>query len=231
MIVARGLTHAYGDRRAVAGVDLSVAPGERVAIVGPNGAGKSTLLRMLATLLRPESGSLALLGAQMPGGVRTVRRGIGYLAHDPLVYLDLTARQNLELYASLYGVPDADRRIDGLLLRVGLLARAEDPVRVFSRGMAQRLALARILLHRPRLLLLDEPHASLDAAGTAILDAELEAVHDDGRAAVVVTHDVERAAVFADRLIVLRAGRVVLDTPMAGMSAAAARVRYEEAAA
>lgn len=231
MIVARGLTHAYGDRRAVADVDLSVAPGERVAIVGPNGAGKSTLLRMLATLLRPESGSLALLGAQMPGGVRTVRRGIGYLAHDPLVYLDLTARQNLELYASLYGVPDADRRIDGLLLRVGLLARTEDPVRVFSRGMAQRLALARILLHRPRLLLLDEPHASLDAAGTAILDAELEAVHHDGRAAVVVTHDVERATVFADRLIVLRAGRVVLDTPMAGMSAAVARVRYEEAAA
>lgn len=231
MIVARGLTHAYGDRRAVVGVDLSVAPGERVAIVGPNGAGKSTLLRMLATLLRPESGSLALLGVQMPGGARTARRGIGYLAHDPLVYLDLSARQNLELYASLYGVPDADRRIDGLLLRVGLLARTEDPVRVFSRGMAQRLALARILLHRPRLLLLDEPHASLDAAGTAILDAELHAVHDDGRAAVVVTHDVERAAVFADRLIVLRAGRVVLDTPMAGMSAAAARVRYEQATA
>lgn len=231
MIAARGLTHSYGDRRAVAGVDLDVAPGERIAIVGPNGAGKSTLLRMLATLLRPESGSLIILGAEMPGGVRIARLGIGYLAHDPLVYLDLTARQNLELYASLYGIPDAARRIDGLLERVGLLARMEDPVRVFSRGMAQRLALGRMLLHRPRLLLLDEPHASLDAAGTALLDAELHATCDDGRAAVVVTHDVERAAAFADRLMVLRAGRVVLDTPLAGMSATDARTRYEEATA
>jgi ABC-type multidrug transport system ATPase subunit len=162
---------------------------------------------------------------------RTARAGIGYLAHDPLVYLDLSARQNLELYADLYGVPDARARILDLLEHVGLLARAEDTVRTFSRGMAQRLALARMMLHRPRLLLLDEPHASLDARGGALLDEELVAAATDGRAAVIVTHDVERVARVADRLVVMRAGRVVLDEPIAGREPAAVRARYEEVAA
>ncbi len=214
MVTARGLVHAYGERRAVDGVDLDLAPGERVALAGANGAGKSTLLRMLATLVRPKAGTLTVLGHAIPDAARAARTGIGYLAHDPLVYLDLTARQNLELYGDLYGVADRDARITDLLDDVGLAVRAEDTVRTFSRGMAQRLALARMLLHRPRLLLLDEPHASLDAAGADRLDRELDAARDDGRAAVIVTHDVERVARVADRLVVLRAGRVVLDTPM-----------------
>ena len=215
----------------MAGVDLDVAPGERVAIAGPNGAGKSTLLRMVATLLRPGTGSLTVLGEDLPKGARRARVGIGYLAHDPLAYLDLSPRQNLQVYADLFGVPDADRRIDDLLDRVDLLARAEDPVRVLSRGMAQRLALARMLLHGPRLLLLDEPHASLDAAGTALLDAELHATRHDGRAAVIVTHEVERIASVADRLVVVRAGRVVVDEPVAGRGPAEVRARYEESIA
>lgn len=230
MITARGLVHAYGERRAVDGVDLDLAPGERVALAGPNGAGKSTLLRVVATLLRPQAGTLALMGEQIPDGTRAARQAIGYLAHDPLVYLDLTARQNLELYGDLYGVDDRDARIDDLLDRVGLLGRAEDTVRTFSRGMAQRLALARMLLHRPRLLLLDEPHASLDARGAALLDEELLAATSDGRAAVIVTHEVERVARVADRLVVLRAGRVVLDEPTAGLDPMAVRRRYEEVA-
>jgi len=231
LIIARGLTHAYGDRRAVAGVNLDVAPGERVAIAGPNGAGKSTLLRMMATLLRPGAGTLQVLGEELPAGARRARLGIGYLAHNPLVYLDLSPRQNLDLYADLCGVPNAARRIDDLLERMGLLARAEDPVRVLSRGMTQRLALARMLLHAPRLLLLDEPHAGLDAAGTALLDAELEATAFDGRAAVIVTHEVERIGAVADRLVVMRAGRVVLDEPVGGRSPAEVRARYEGAIA
>ena len=230
MISARGLVHAYGDRRAVDGVDLQVAPGERVAVAGANGAGKSTLLRMLATLLRPKEGSLQVLGHDVPDSARAARAGIGYLAHDPLVYLDLSARQNLELYGDLFGVADRDARIDGLLDDVGLLGRSEDTVRSFSRGMAQRLALARMLLHSPRLLLLDEPHASLDARGAQLLDAQLAAAADDGRAAVIVTHEVERAARVADRMVVLRAGRVVLDQPLAGMGPDAVRARYEEVA-
>lgn len=231
MISARALVHAYGERRAVDGADLLLHPGERVALAGPNGAGKSTLLRMLATLLRPRSGELQVLGHAMPDGARAAREGIGYLAHDPLVYLDLTARQNLELYGDLYGVDDRDARIDALLDHVELLGRAEDTVRTFSRGMAQRLALARMLLHRPRLLLLDEPHASLDARGAELLDRQLEAARDDGRAAVIVTHEVERVARVADRLVVLRRGRVVLDEATTGLDAMAVRRRYEEVAA
>ncbi len=228
MITARGLVHAYGERRAVDGTDFHLLPGERVALAGPNGAGKSTLLRMLATLLRPRSGDLEVLGHPQPDQARAARAGIGYLAHDPLVYLDLTARQNLELYGDLYGVPDRDARIDSLLDDVGLLARAEDTVRTFSRGMAQRLALARMLLHRPRLLLLDEPHASLDARGGDLLDRQLVAAQGDGRAAVIVTHEVERVARVADRLVVLRAGRVVLDEPITGMDPPEVRRRYED---
>ncbi|MBM3664791.1 MAG: heme ABC exporter ATP-binding protein CcmA [Actinobacteria bacterium] len=230
MVTARGLVHAYGERRAVDGVDLGLGPGERVALAGPNGAGKSTLLRLVATLLRAQSGSLVVLGEEIPGGTRAARRGIGYLAHDPLAYLDLTARQNLELYGDLYAIDDRDRRIDELLDRVGLLGRAEDTVRTFSRGMAQRLALARMLLHRPRLLLLDEPHASLDAPGAALLDDELAAATADGRAAIIVTHEVERVARVADRLVVLCAGRVVLDEPTARLDPMAVRRRYEEVA-
>lgn len=231
MVTARGLVHAYGERRAVDGVDLSLGAGERVALAGPNGAGKSTLLRVVATLLRAQAGTLEVMGEEIPGGTRAARAQIGYLAHDPLVYLDLTARQNLELYGDLYGVDDRDRRIDDLLDRVGLIGRAEDTVRTFSRGMAQRLALARMLLHGPRLLLLDEPHASLDARGAALLDDELVAATGDGRAAIIVTHEVERVARVADRLVVLRAGRVVLDEPTAGLDPMAVRRRYEEVAA
>jgi heme exporter protein A len=220
--------HIYGERPAVTDVHLDVAAGERVAIAGPNGAGKSTLLRMMATLLRTGTGTLTVLGEELPGGARRARCGIGYLAHDPLAYLDLSPRQNLQVYADLFGVQDANRRIDDLLDRVDLIARADDPVRVLSRGMAQRLALARMLLHRPRLLLLDEPHASLDAAGTALLDAELAAMHSDGRAAVIVTHEVERIASVADRLVVMRRGRIVVDEPVAGRGPAEVRARYEE---
>ena len=211
------------------GVDLLLAPGERLALAGPNGAGKSTLLRMLATLVRPKTGELEVLREEVPGNAGAARRGIGYLAHDPLVYLDLTARQNLELYGDLYEVADRDARIDDLLDLVGLLGRAEDTVRTFSRGMAQRLALARMLMHRPRLLLLDEPHASLDARGGDLLDRELDAARDDGRAAVIVTHEVERVARVSDRLVVLRAGRVVLDERTDGLDPMAVRRMYEQA--
>ena len=228
LVSASGVGHIYGERPAVADVHLDVAAGERVAIAGPNGAGKSTLLRMMATLLRTGTGTLTVLGEELPGGARRARCGIGYLAHDPLTYLDLSPRQNLQVYADLFGVQDADRRIDDLLDRVDLIARADDPVRVLSRGLAQRLALARMLLHGPRLLLLDEPHASLDAAGAAFLDAELAAMRTDGRAAVIVTHEVERIASVADRLVVMRRGRIVVDEPVAGRGPAQVRARYEE---
>jgi len=216
---------SFGDRRALDGVDLEVAEGECLAVLGPNGAGKSTLLRALATLLRPDAGDLAVAGHALPAGARAVRGLVGYLGHDPLVYLDLTARQNLELFADLYGVAHPRERALDLLQRVGLLLRAEEAVRTFSRGMAQRLGLARLLLHGPAVLLLDEPYAGLDAEGEALLDLVL-AEGRGTRTVVLVTHDVERAVGLADRALVLRAGRSVLHEPIAGARPADFRRRY-----
>ena len=178
---------------------------------------------MLATLHRPTQGTLSVMGHDLPDKAQSVRPHLGYLGHDPLVYLDLTALQNLELFADLYGVPDPRDRIEELLDRVGLLARAFEPVRAFSRGMAQRLGIARLLLHRPSLLLLDEPTSGLDAQGAALLDG----VVADGASVVLVTHDVERAVQVADRVMVLRAGRVRLQAATAGLDATAFRAEYE----
>jgi heme exporter protein A len=217
----------FGERRAVDRVDVALDEGECLAVLGPNGAGKSTLLRMLATLLRPDEGELVVCGRRLPDEAVRARAQIGYLGHDPLVYLDLTARQNLELYADLFGLADPRRRVDDALDRVGLLARSFDLVRTFSRGMAQRLGLARVLLHEPRLLLLDEPYAGLDAAGAHLLDAVLaDAARDRG--VVIVTHEVERGVALAGRLLVLRAGRAVLSEPAGAQDGAAFRARYEE---
>lgn len=191
--------------------------------MGPNGAGKTTLLRMLATLHRPTQGTLAVMGHDLPDKAQLVRPHLGYLGHDPLVYLDLTALQNLELFADLYGVPDPRGRIEELLDQVGLLARAFEPVRTFSRGMAQRLGIARLLLHRPSLLLLDEPTSGLDAAGAALLDR----VVADGASVVLVTHDAERAVRVAGRVMVLRGGRVRFERVTAGLDPAAFRAEYE----
>ena len=135
---------AFGGRRAVDGVDLDLAPGRRMSVVGPNGAGKSTLLRILATLLRPDTGTLELTGHDCDRHAQRARPHLGYLGHDPLVYLDLTAWQNLELFGDLYGVDGLRERVPAALSRVGLLPRAHDPVRTFSRGMAQRLGIARV---------------------------------------------------------------------------------------
>ena len=205
-------------------MDVAVSEGAALAVLGPNGAGKTTLLRMMATLLRPDAGELRVAGHECPEHADRARALIGYLAHDPLVYLDLTAWQNLELFADLYGVPRGG--IGDVLERVGLLARAYDRPRTFSRGMMQRLGLARLLLTDPRLLLLDEPYGGLDARGAELLDALLGAERAT-RTVVLVTHDVERGVALADRVMVLRAGRAVLDEAAAGLDPSAFRERYE----
>jgi heme exporter protein A len=206
---------------------VGLREGRCLAVLGPNGAGKTTLLRMLATLLRPEAGELRIAGHPCPREAMRARRAIGYLGHDPLLYLDLTALQNLELYADLYGIDDAAQRVDAALEDVGLLARAFDPVRGFSRGMAQRLGIARMLLHDPALLLLDEPYAGLDASGAALLDRLLGDARGR-RGVVLVTHEVERGVALADDVMVMRAGRVVLQEPAGGADGAAFRARYRE---
>ncbi len=227
LVDAQGLVRAFGGRRAVDEVDVRLEAGQRLAVVGPNGAGKSTLLRMLATLLRPEAGTLRVAGALIPRESQVARQHIGYLGHDPMVYLDLTAQQNLELFADLYGIPDAGERIPAALARVGLLARTHDPVRTFSRGMAQRLGIARFTLHEPRLLLLDEPYTGLDLQGARVLDEVVE-----GAAAhtglVMVTHELDRALALTDQVIVLRAGRVVSRVASADVELARFRTDYHQ---
>ncbi len=166
MIHTRGLERRFGDKRVVAGLDLDVGEHGFLVVTGPNGSGKSTLLALLAGLLAPTGGTLE---------VRARRHEIGYLAHEPLVYRELTAFENLDLFGRLYRVPERRERIGMLLERFGLWDARHERTAAFSRGMAQRLALCRTLLHEPRLLLLDEPYASLDAAAARLLDGELEA--------------------------------------------------------
>lgn len=182
---------------------------------------------MLATLLRPDEGTLSVAGHDCPRHADRARAAIGYLGHDPLVYLDLTAWHNIEFFADLYGIPRSRERIADALERVGLLPRAYDTPRTFSRGMVQRLGLARMLFSDPALLLLDEPYAGLDARGATLLDAVLGRA-GAGRSTVMVTHDVERAVRSSDHVLVLRSGRAVLLEPTAGLDPAAFRVRYEE---
>ena len=189
---------AYGERVALSGVTLAVEEGETLAVFGANGAGKTTLLRILATLLRPHHGEVKVLGHALPREGWAVRGKIGFLGHDPLLYRDLTARENLEFHARLHGVPFG--RIDELLEAVGMRARADDPVHTFSRGMVQRTAVARAVLHGPELLLLDEPLAGLDPGAAALVEPLLS-----GRTRVVISHD---PAFRGDLTLGLRGGRV-----------------------
>jgi heme exporter protein A len=184
VIRARGLEKRYGARRVLTGLSFDVAAGEALLVTGPNGSGKTTLLRLLAGLAAPTRGTLEL---ELPRG------RLGYLGHEPLVYRDLTALENLELYGRLYRVPERRERMGMLLERFDLWAARNDRVASYSRGMVQRLALCRSLLHDPDLLILDEPHAALDADGAELLDAEL-AERGGRRTLVVATHDPGRLA-------------------------------------
>ena len=179
MIRARGLERRFGDKRVLVGLDLDVAAGETLVVTGPNVSGKSTLLALLAGLLAPTGGTLEVTAA---------RGELGYLAHEPLVYRELTALENLDLYGRLYRVPERRERIGMLLERFGLWDVRHERVVTFSRGMTQRLALCRALLHQPRLVLLDEPYSSLDADASRLVDGELRELAP-GRTLVVATHD------------------------------------------
>jgi heme exporter protein A len=198
-----GLVRRYGERTALDRVSVSVPAGATLVVFGPNGAGKSTLLRVLATLLRPQGGSAHVLGRALPGEAWTVRGRVGLLGHDPLLHRDLTARENLRFHARLHGVAFA--RIEELLEQVGLALRGDEPVRELSRGMVQRVAACRAVLHEPEVLLLDEPTANLDPAAADALDPLVGRA--SGRTRVVTSHDPARGLAEADVVLGLRAGR------------------------
>jgi heme exporter protein A len=202
-IALDGLERRYGDRPALSGVTVRVGEGQTLAVFGANGAGKTTLLRVLATLLRPHAGRASVLGSELPGEAWRVRGRVGLLGHEPLLYPELSGRQNLLFHARLHGAPL--ERVDEVLAAVGMERRAEDPVRELSRGMVQRLAAARAVVHDPPLVLLDEPRAGLDPAAAELLEPLIGRA--SGRTRVLVTHDVERGLEEADVVLGLRAGR------------------------
>ncbi len=197
------LERRYGERVALADVSVRVEAGQTLAVLGGNGAGKTTLLRVLAGLLRPNGGSASVLGADLPGERWKLPSQVGYLGHEPLLYRELSGRENLRYHARLHRV--APRRVEELLSAVGMTDRADDPVRDLSKGLVQRLAAARAVLHEPALLLLDEPRANLDPAAVELLEPLIGRA--SGRTRVLVSHDVEGALAESDLSLGLKAGR------------------------
>jgi len=220
MIKVCNLSKSFGPRAALAGVDLSIGAGEFVTLMGPNGAGKTTLLRILATLARPTSGTVRIAGLDPARDGIKVRQRVGFLSHRTLLYEDLTAEQNLRFYARMYGLDDGPARVQDLLQRVGLATRHQDLVRTFSRGMQQRLALARAVLHRPQVLLLDEPYTGLDPLAAQALTGLLAELTGEGCTILLTTHDLGRGLEVGRRVVVLAQGRLVYDERREGISPA-----------
>ena len=211
VIEVRGLTKAFGIKPVLRKMDFYVEAGEFVALLGPNGAGKSTFLRILSGLSRPTFGEVRVSGYSLPRQAGAVRRLIGVVAHQPLLYGGLTAEENLRFYGRLYRLADIENRVANVLGFVGLRLHRRDLVREFSRGMQQRLAIARAILHDPQIMLLDEPHTGLDQEAAAILDALLSDVAARGRTVVMTSHDLARFAALASRVDILSKG-VIADS-------------------
>jgi heme exporter protein A len=205
-VEVEGLARHYGEREALTDVSLSLPEGSTLVVFGPNGAGKTTLLRVLATLLRPHAGDVRVLGSSLPGEAWAVRGRIGLLGHEPLLYRELTARENLRFHARLHDV--SAERVEELLQLVQMSDRAEEPLRTLSRGMVQRVAVARAVLHDPQLLLLDEPRSNLDPAAVQLVDPLIGTA--SGRTRVICSHDPGGGLAEADLVLGLRAGRPAL---------------------
>jgi heme exporter protein A len=219
MIEVRKLVKRFGLKTVLRGLDFQVQAGEFVAILGPNGAGKTTFLRILASLSRPSLGEVSIAGYRLPAQAAKVRRRLGVVSHLPLLYGDLTADENLRFYGRIYSVPDIDRRIGEVLELVGLAHRRRDLVRTFSRGMQQRLAIGRAMIHDPEVLLLDEPHTGLDQEACSMLDDVLRQVAALGRTVVMTSHDLARIGDLASRFDVLSKGVMVASAGSATIGA------------
>ncbi|HET9102313.1 MAG TPA: ABC transporter ATP-binding protein [Solirubrobacteraceae bacterium] len=217
-----GLTRYFGERTALRDVTVSVPAGATLAVLGRNGAGKSTLLRILATLLRPHAGEITVLGEALPRRGWAVRGRLGLLGHEPLLYRDLTGRENLRYHARLHRVPE--NRVDAVLQATGMLGRDDEPVRQLSRGMVQRLAIARAVLHEPALLLLDEPRANLDPGASQQVEPLIGRA--SGRTRVLTSHDPRAALAEADLVLALRGGRPVYAGDPAGFTDARLQELY-----
>jgi heme exporter protein A len=227
LIEVRALERSFGARRAVAGVEFTLGPGECLALFGPNGAGKTTLLRILAGLLKPTRGTASIAGFALPGGV-PVRALVGLISHNSMLYEALTARENVEFSARLHGVRDPVATADDALHRMRIHDRAETLVRSLSRGMQQRVSIARAVVHAPRVLLLDEPYSGLDESGGNALSALLGELRSAGAAMVMVTHNLGEGLAVATQAAIMREGRFARHEPRDAIDAAAYAARYRE---
>ncbi len=226
-VAVRGLRRDYNETPVLREVTIELPAGETLVVLGPNGAGKTTLLRILATLLRPTAGEVSVLGASLPREAWKARGHIGYLGHEPLLYRELSVRENLEFNARLNGLSPGAQRIDELLDGAGIAPRAAELVRNLSAGLRQRAAICRALIAEPELLLLDEPSSHLDVAAAAAVEDLLAPA--PGRSRVIVTHDVEAGLASADRALVLRAGGgAAYVGPAASISPAEVRAVFGE---
>ncbi len=210
-IQAEGLKKSFGNFDALRGVDLHVKRGEFMTLFGPNGAGKTTLIKLLATLTSPTSGTLSVYGYDVRKDVNNIRSGIGVISHDPYLYDNLSAFENIKFFGTLYGLDDVDNRARSVIKQVGLERRMNDLVRTFSRGMKQRLTVARAIVHEPKILLLDEPYTGLDQHGAQIFGEMLSDLKSQRRTILMTTHNIEEGLDLSDRIGILAKGKIVLD--------------------
>jgi len=233
LIEIKGLTKRYGNRKVLNGVDLSVPAGSFVALFGPNGAGKTTLMKILSTLSLPTAGSATVNGWDLKKDAWEIRASIGVVSHSPYVYGELTVEENLRFFGRMFGLdaPKLDGRVRQLLTQLHLSHRAGDRSEILSRGMKQRLAIARALLHSPAVLLLDEPHVGLDPKASAVLDRTLRRFQKNGGTVLMITHDLAKGLEMADRLVFLFRGRIEREVEAAGMDVEGLKRIYDSLAA
>lgn len=211
-IQADQLTKSYGNFDVLRGVDLAIRKGEFYTLFGPNGAGKTTLIKLLATLTEPTSGNLSVFGFDAKKDVQNIRSILGVISHDPYLYETLTAFENIKFFGELYGLKDIDSRARFVIKEVGLESRTHDLVRTFSRGMKQRLTVARAIVHEPKILLLDEPYTGLDQHGAQIFGDMLSELKDKNRTILMTTHNIDEGLGLSDRVGILAKGKIVFNS-------------------
>lgn len=211
MIETKGLIKTIGDKMILRGINLSIKKGETVAILGPNGAGKSTILKIIAGLIKATSGEVIIDGKNFKKDSYEIKRKIGFLSHNSFLYDHLTPLENLKFFGKLYGVQDVEKKAKQLVNEVGLSFFIHDPVRSFSRGMLQRIAIARAIIHDPEILLFDEPHTGLDQHAIKLLNDVILKMKANGSTIIMVTHDFHQAVQTCDRVIIFKNGRLIED--------------------
>jgi len=226
MVEVRGLTRSFGKIVALDKLDLVIREGEFLTVFGPNGAGKTTLIGILSALVKPTSGQILFSGRSIQSNSNQLRRSIGVIEHQPLLYTQLTARENLRFFARMYGIDRPGKRIDEVLGAIDLLHRSHDLAGTFSRGMTQRLSIARAMLHEPSIYLLDEPYSGLDQHSADALRDLLARLREQGKTILMTTHNLERGFELSDRNIIMIKGRVEFDKASAGTDVEVIRKAY-----